>query len=229
MSTALLVEFYQQLPERREKEGNEEWKRRLRAATTAYKKQAAGRYTEGTLARLLDSTDAQTRRAAVLALGLLGTMESNEAVAGRLHDEDFEVRPLATDALWKLWFRGDSEINNLDLQRLARTRDRRKAADGLERLIAKAPTFAEAYNQRAILAFGMKQYERSIADCEKALELNPYHFGAQAGIGQCYLQMRRHKAALKAFRQALRINPNLDAIAETIRAIEASLGEDGSK
>ena len=148
MSTALLVEFYQQLPERREKEGNEEWKRRLRAATTAYKKQAAGRYTEGTLARLLDSTDAQTRRAAVLALGLLGTMESNEAVAGRLHDEDFEVRPLATDALWKLWFRGDSEINNLDLQRLARTRDRRKAADGLERLIAKAPTFADHMRAR---------------------------------------------------------------------------------
>jgi len=229
VSTALLVEFYQQLPERREKEGNEEWKRRLRAATTAYKKQAAGRYTEGTLARLLDSTDALTRRAAVLALGLLGTMAVNEAVAGRLHDDDFEVRQLATDALWKLWFRGDSEINNLDLQRLARTRDRQKAAAGLDRLIAKAPTFAEAYNQRAILAFSMKQYERSIADCEKALELNPYHFGAQAGIGQCYLQMRRHKAALKAFRQALRINPNLDAIAETVRAIEASLGEDGSK
>jgi tetratricopeptide (TPR) repeat protein len=229
VSTALLVEFYQQLPERREKEGNEEWKRRLRAATTAYKKQAAGRYTEGTLARLLDSTDALTRRAAVLALGLLGTMAVNEAVAGRLHDDDFEVRQLATDALWKLWFRGDSEINNLDLQRLARTRDRQKAAAGLDRLIAKAPTFAEAYNQRAILAFSRKQYERSIADCEKALELNPYHFGAQAGIGQCYLQLRRHKAALKAFRLALRINPNLDAIAETIRAIEASLGEDGSK
>jgi tetratricopeptide (TPR) repeat protein len=229
VSTALLVEFYQQLPERREKEGNEEWKRRLRAATTAYKKQAAGRYTEGTLARLLDSHDAQTRRAAVLALGLLGTMASNEAVAGRLHDEDFEVRQLAADALWKLWFRGDSEINNLDLQRLARTRDRQKAAAGLDRLIAKAPRFAEAYNQRAILAFSMKQYERSIIDCEKALELNPYHFGAQAGIGQCYLQLRRHKSALKAFRQALRINPNLDAIAETVRAIEASLGEDGSK
>jgi tetratricopeptide (TPR) repeat protein len=229
VSTALLVEFYQQLPERREKEGNEEWKRRLRAATATYKKEVAGRYTEGTLARLLDSTDAPTRRAAVLALGLLGTMEVNEAVAHHLHDDDFEVRQLASDALWKLWFRGDSEVNNLDLQRLARTRDRHKAAAGLDRLIAKAPTFAEAYNQRAILAFSKKQYERSIADCERALELNPYHFGAQAGIGQCYLQMRRHKAALKAFRQALRLNPNLDAIAETVRAIEASLGEDGSK
>src|SRR5260370_23157739 len=95
VSTALLVEFYQQLPERREKEGNEEWKRRLRAASASYKKQAAGRYTEGTLVRLLDSTDVLTRRAALLALALLGTRESNEAVAGRLHDDDPEVRQLA--------------------------------------------------------------------------------------------------------------------------------------
>jgi tetratricopeptide (TPR) repeat protein len=230
VSTALLVEFYQQLPERRDKESNEEWKRRLRAATSSYKKQVAQRYSEGTLLRLLDSTDATTRRAAVLALALLGSMEANEPVVARLHDEDGEVRQLATDALWKIWFRGGgSEANNLELQRLSRVRDRQKAAAGLDRLIAKAPAFAEAYNQRAILAFSLKQYERSLADCEKALELNPYHFGAQAGIGQCYLQMRKHKSALKAFRQALRINPNLDGIAETIRALETSLGDDGRR
>jgi tetratricopeptide (TPR) repeat protein len=229
VSTALLVEFYQQLPERREQEGKEEWKRRLRAATSAYKKQVAQRYMEGTLVRLLDTTDVVTRRAAVLALALLGTMESNEAVAARLHDEDDEVRQLASDALWKMWFRDDSEANNLELQRLSRMRDRKKAATGLDRLIAKAPTFAEAYNQRAILAYGQKHYERSIEDCEKVLELNPFHFAAQVGIGQCYLQMRRHKSALKAFRNALRINPNLEDIAETVRAIEASLGDEGRR
>ena len=32
-----------------------------------------------------------------------------------------------------------------------------------------APQFAEAYNQRAILYFQMKDYARSIADCEKVL------------------------------------------------------------
>ena len=229
MSTALLVEFYQQLPERRDKEGNEEWKRRLRSATSTYKKHVAGRYMEGTLLRLLDSQEVLTRRAAVMALGLLGTMEANEGMAARLHDEDDEARQLAADALGKIWFRGDSEANNLELQRLTRTRDRQKAMAGLDRLIAKAPVFAEAYNQRAIIAFSLKQYERSILDCEKTLELNPFHFAAQCGIGQCYLQMRRHKTALKAFRNALRINPNLAEIEETVRAIEASLGDDGRR
>ena len=73
-----------------------------------------------------------------IALALLGTKESNEAVAGRLRDDDPEVRQLATDALWKIWFRGDSEVNNLDLQRLSRTRDRQKAAGYYEKLVALA-------------------------------------------------------------------------------------------
>ena len=38
--------------------------------------------------------------------------------------------------------------------------------------------------------------------------------------------MRKNKAALKAFRAALRINPALDGVAETIRAIENALPED---
>ncbi len=61
------------------------------------------------------------------------------------------------------------------------------------------------------------------------LKLNPHHFGALAGLGQCYLQQRKNKAALKAFRAAMRINPNLDGVAETIRAIENALGEEGRK
>ena len=136
---------------------------------------------------------------------------------------------MAADALWSLWFRADEEENNEELQRLMRVRDREKAVAGLDRLLQKAPHFAEAYNQRAIHFFKMKQFERSVADCEKTLQLNPCHFGAMAGMAQCYMQMRKHKAALKAFRAALRINPNLDGVAETIRALENALGEEGRK
>ena len=115
------------------------------------------------------------------------------------------------------------------MQRLARTRDREKALAGLDQLIKRVPHFAEAFNQRAIVEFSLKQYERSMADCERSLQLNPHHFGAQAGMAQCLLQMRKHRAALKAFRAALRINPHLDGVADTIRALETALGEEGRK
>ncbi len=187
------------------------------------------RYLEGTLLRLLTTPNPPTRRAVVFALGQSGTMAASPAVAHRLRDNDAEVRELAVDALWSIWFRADSDENNRELQRLLRTREREKARAGLDRLIERAPMFAEAYNQRAVLSFRLKDFEKAAADCEKVLKLNPHHFGALAGLGQCYLQMRKNKGALKAFRAALRINPSLDGVAETIRAIENALGEEGRK
>jgi tetratricopeptide (TPR) repeat protein len=217
------------LPERRAKENAAEWRSRREAAKQGFRKRVNERYTEGTLIRLLDSPDVLNRRAALLALSLVGTMTASAAAAACLHDGDGEVRQTAVDTLWTLWFRADSDENNTELQRLARTRDREKALAGLDQLIKRAPHFAEAFNQRAIVEFSLKQYERSMADCERALQLNPHHFGAQAGMAQCLLQMRKHRAALKAFRAALRINPHLDGVADTIRALETALGEEGRK
>jgi tetratricopeptide (TPR) repeat protein len=229
VGAALIVEYYRRLPHRRAKDDPERWRRRQDEAQAAFQKQVRRRYTEGTLLRLLEGPDARARRASLLALGLLGTMEANAAVAARLRDDNAEVRQMAVDTLWALWFRAGAEEDNQELQRLVRLRDREKALAGLDRLIAKAPDFAEAYNQRAILAFRLHQFERSVADCEKVLQLNPYHFGAQAGMAQCYMQLRKHRQALKAFRAALRINPHLDGVAETVRTLEAALGEEGRK
>ena len=229
MGAALLVEYYQRMPTRRAKDDAEMWRKRQEEGRQRFLHLAQARYTEGTLLRLLESPDVRARQAALLALGKVGGMGASEAAAARLRDEDAEVRQMAADALWGLWFRADSDENNQELQRLVRLRDRGKALTGLDQLIEKAPQFAEAYNQRAILLFRLKQYDRSIADCEKALQLNPHHFGAQAGMAQSYMQLRKHKAALKSFRTALRLNPNLGGVAETIRALENALGEEGRK
>jgi tetratricopeptide (TPR) repeat protein len=227
VSAPLLVDYFKQLPVRRLKEEAAAWRARRQGGTDKFRRRVEGRYNEGTLMRLLDSPDPVARRAALTALGLVGTMAANAAVAARLRDDDAEARRLAGDTVWSLWFRADSDANNRQLQRLTRMRDRAKAMAGLDALVLKAPEFAEAYNQRAILAFRMKEYERSVADCEKVLALNPCHFGAQAGMGQCYLQLRKPRAALKSFRAALRINPDLDGVAETIRALETALGDGG--
>jgi tetratricopeptide (TPR) repeat protein len=229
VSTPLLVEYYSEMPERRLKEDASSWRARLQAATDTFRQRVEARYTEGTLLRLLDSPSIQARQAALMALGLVGTMAANRAVGIRLQDDSPDVRKLAVDTLWSLWFRADSEANNRELQKLMRMRDRDKALAGLDELILRAPAYAEAYNQRAILLFRMKEFERSISDCEKVLQLNPVHFGARAGMAQSYLQMRKHKAALKAFRDALRIYPHMEGVADTVRALETALGEEGRR
>src|SRR5262249_38094166 len=148
-------------------------------------------------------------------------------LASCLHDEDEEVAKLAADALWTVWFRGDNSALSDELHRLVRARDPKKALEGLSDLIARAPQFAEVYNQRAIMHFRLEQYDRSASDCESTLKLNPQHFGAQAGLGQCLLKLRKHRAALRAFKIALRINPRLEGIAEAVRTLENTLGDEG--
>lgn len=227
VGTALLVELYRQLPERQEEDDPREWLARMQNALSGFQKKVSDCYTEGTLQRLLGCPDADARRAAVLALGLMGTMKSSPSLAGRLRDDDRRVKVMANDALWSIWLRGDNVADGTELQRLIGLRDRDKALAGLDALIRRSPGFAEAYNQRAILYFRMNEFERSVSDCEKVLQLNPNHYGALSGMGQAQMNLRRPSAALKSFRRAYQINPNLAGIEETIRALENALGEEG--
>src|SRR5262249_24339026 len=125
--TAMLVDFFGRLPHRvvrssgsmalgqyEEREGGRSsrssapHRSRGGAALEAFRKRVLEKYNEGTLLRLLESGDVKTRRAAAFTLGLLGTMENaNAALAAALHDDDNEVRRLAGDALWSVWFGAD--------------------------------------------------------------------------------------------------------------------------
>jgi len=224
VGTALLVELFNELPKLGPDDNPAQWKIRLQAANEGFKKRVLERYQESTLLRLLENfPDPTTRRASILALGLMGSMTSNAYLAVYLKDEDEEIRRLAVNALWSLWFRADSDANVRELQRLIRTRSQEKALAGLDSLVARSPEFAEAYNQRAILKYRMGQYREAIGDCHRVLKINPYHFGALTGIAQSMIELNRHKAAIKAYRRALRIHPFMEGVADTIRELERTL------
>lgn len=190
----------------------------------AFQLSVATRYTEGTLARLARSGGVQARRAAVLALGLVGSFAVNEDVARSLRDPDPAVRNLAQNALWAIWFRADSPENNASLQEVRDLIGRQRyveARDLAARLIERAPDFAEAYNQRAIALFSEEKFVESAADCRRAIERNPYHIGALAGLGQCYLQMNRRRDALATFRRAMKVQPFSTSLRETVERLVA--------
>ena len=223
MSTPLLTEFFDHLPQLHPGDDEELWAAGAQEAMREFRAAVRERYTEGTLQRLLRSDCVKTRRAAVLALGLFGTMQSNAAVAARLRDDDPLVQRFAADALWEVWFRGGTAEQNWQLQQAVRQADPEQGRAALDDLIRSAPEVAEAYNQRAIWFFKRGEYARAVEDCEVVLRLNPYHFGAAAGMGQCLLKLKKPRAALRAFRQALDLNPGLEHLKDTIQALEAAL------
>jgi tetratricopeptide (TPR) repeat protein len=225
VSASLLVDWYRELPQMQAGDDPDLWTNQMQSSLRHFRRKVRIRYNEGTLQRLLENPSVMIRRAAVLALGLIGSIHSNAALAKRLHDDDELVSKTASDSLWEIWFRGDSDEAALELQRVMHLTDFQQILTELNAIIREYPDYAEAYNQRAILHFRQGEFQRCVADCERTLERNPFHFGAQAGMGQCYLKMRKYSSALRAFKLALDINPTLTDLTETIRTLQGIVEE----
>ncbi|MDA0229170.1 MAG: tetratricopeptide repeat protein [Proteobacteria bacterium] len=76
-------------------------------------------------------------------------------------------------------------------------------------VIEMRPDFAEGWNKRATLYFLTGEYERSIADVERTLALEPRHFGALSGLGLINLALERPGKAMAAFEAALAVHPHM--------------------
>ena len=141
-------------------------------------------------------------------------------------DPDRGVRALAESGIRSLWCRVGSANQRRQLGLIIRMNSSHRFADAVSRatqLIDEAPWLAETWNQRAIAYFSLGRHEDSIRDCQQALELNPYHFGAASGMGQCYLHLNDRVGALECFRRALRLNPSLEGIRMHVVYLQRSL------
>jgi tetratricopeptide (TPR) repeat protein len=99
----------------------------------------------------------------------------------------------------------------------------RDAIDHFSRALEIDPKFAEAYNQRAIAHYLLEEFDESIEDCRRTVELMPCHFGAWAGMGHGHAHEGRLGPALEAYRKALSINPHLECLVEACEEIERQM------
>jgi tetratricopeptide (TPR) repeat protein len=174
----------------------------------------------------LASPDAATRAEAVAWLANRGGMEDAALLHERLRDESSFVRGFAEQGLWLLWSRsGNAEIDRLmALGTAAMQAGRHTEAIGVfSGIIERKPEFAEGWNRRATVYYLAGQYDKSIADCHEVLKRNPRHFGALSGMGQIYVQLEDYENALRWYRRALEVNPNMLGVEMNIRLLEEKL------
>ena len=182
-------------------------------------------YNEASLMRLTGAMCVDTRRAAALALGFVGTYQANKALGCLLKDRDRSVRLIAEGSLKLIWSRDGSEEQRQELYAVMRLIAEQKFGEAVSLaniLLDEYPAYVEARNQRAIALFALKQFEDAIEDSRIVLDLNPYHFGAAVGMGHAYLQLRNQPEAIECFHRALEINPNLDTIRRHLERITQS-------
>src|SRR5262249_13437155 len=139
----------------------------------------------------------------------------------------------AADALWSIWFRSADDVHVRELQRVIRLDVNPERAESViaqfDALAKAAPRFAEVFNQRAIVHFRLGEFSKSVADCEKTLRLTPLPLGAAGGMARAFLKQRKPRAALRSYRKAFRINPNIDGISDAINSLKKTLGEEGKR
>ncbi len=127
-----------------------------------------------------------------------------------LKNPDEVVREEATRKLWRLWFqqKGVYGLEKIEAsQKLLDAGNITEAEEMLTQLIEAQPDFAEAWNRRAFLYYTNSEYEKSLADTQVAIELNPLHFGALHGMGLCYAALGEYARAINSFQRALEIQP----------------------
>ena len=157
---------------------------------------------------------------------LLAVVASGSALAGQddprldalfdrlsATDDPAEIRWIE-GRIWLIWMTydgGDDDVGRLMRQgQQAQADDDLAAAEGYyDRVVERAPDFAEGWNRRATVRYLRGDFIGSIADIEATLALEPRHFGALAGLGLCHLGLAQLEQALDAFERALTVNRHL--------------------
>ena len=134
----------------------------------------------------------------------------------------------AVAEIWKLWQRtGTPELDEL-MERVATLIGQGLpplALPMLDDMVARAPDRPEAWNKRATALYLAGEHDRSLADIDRVLALEPRHFGALAGMGLIRIARGEYREALAAYRRALTVNPFLKERFQLIPALERLVGE----
>lgn len=129
--------------------------------------------------------------------------------------------------IWRLWLQSGNAEVDAQMQRavLLMGSMPTMALPILDDIVAHLPDWAEGWNKRATVLYVIGEYDRSLADCNRVLALEPRHFGALAGIGLIRIQKDEPREALAAFRKALAVNPFLKERFNLVPELERLVGE----
>jgi tetratricopeptide (TPR) repeat protein len=184
------------------------------------------RPTADDLAALLSDADPGRVRAAILYLGLHGTMRETPVLALCLHHHDQDVVRLAEHCLWALWMQAGSPDGNR-LLRDAVTEigagNFWEALRDLNKLVESEPDFAEAHFQRGLVMASLERVSEAIPPYHQALRFNAYHFGAAGALGHAFVEQGDLTQAVEYYRRALRIHPRLADVAAALETVSAVL------
>ena len=171
------------------------------------------------------------RRAAALALGMLGDSDSLEPLGRRVSDHDRGVRLAADDAFRGLLVRSAAPTHQHQLMQVMHLNDGGEFAAALPPamiLADQAPDYSEAHHQLAICWMGLGDLIAAEDAYRACLWRCRFHYAAWVGLGHCHLQVANPSeqnlvTGLMALNRALSICPDLESARLEVRRVERTL------
>jgi tetratricopeptide (TPR) repeat protein len=111
-----------------------------------------------------------------------------------------------------LWLHSGSETIGVLMRRALKAINEQRndlAMKLLDAIVELAPDYAEGWSRRAYLYYLQNDFEHAIGDLRRALALEPNHFKALEGVARILRESGQKKSALGAYRQLLRIYPQM--------------------
>lgn len=93
----------------------------------------------------------------------------------------------------------------------------------LDKIVVLQPAWAEAWNKRATVRYLMGDDQQSMVDIARVLVLEPRHFGALSGMGMILERRGFRDDALRAYRRALEIAPQLTSVRDAVDRLTAAV------
>jgi tetratricopeptide (TPR) repeat protein len=142
---------------------------------------------------------------------------------GRLQKAVNPVEAQAIEqAIWSLWIKAADPVLNLEMLAGVQALNKGELKEALrifDLITERAPEYAEGWNKRATVLFFLSEFDRSMTDIARTLDLEPRHFGALSGMGMIYVRLGDLEAAAEAMERALEMNPHLPGVREQIDSL----------
>jgi len=132
--------------------------------------------------------------------------------------EDGESSKVVATAIEKVWLYSGSDTVDLLMSRVGALMDKEEfdvALTILNSVVEIAPDYPEAWNRRAAVFFLQKDYGKSLESLRNVLAIDPSHYKAIQGLGLLMQEMGEKEAALRAYREALKVYPHLDDVRQS--------------
>jgi tetratricopeptide (TPR) repeat protein len=129
-------------------------------------------------------------------------------------------------SIWVVWLQsGDPAVDRLMQQGILALQGQHYATalQAFDRMVERAPEFAEGWNKRATVHYLMGNWSASVQDIQRTLALEPRHFGALFGLGLIYDALERPEAALRSFEATLALNPHSENTRRMVEQLRRQL------